>query len=164
MNSLTVCNMHNFLKEQIALQPLSPRYSTIKFRPLHQPEKFSVSTLYPGPLVSTLSSGKIIPSFWTHIKVWTLNRWGKMKMYFYWYYLYCTRHCPLLGPLTPTPIYLNCSKNNVLDIWMTKLMSDSNYLVPIWSWSGPKLDHFWILNFPSLFSDWSIQKFWKNIL
>ena len=69
-----------------------------------------------------------------------------------------------LGPLTPPPIYLIRSKNNVLVIWMTKLKSESSYLVPVWSSSDPKLDHFWILNFPSLFSDWSIQKFWKNIL
>ena len=72
--------------------------------------------------------------------------------------------CPQLGPLTPPQIYLSRSKNNLLVIWMEKLKSDFCYLAPVWGWFGPKLDPFCILNFPALFSDWSIQIFWRNIL
>ena len=68
-----------------------------------------------------------------------------------------------LGPLTPPQICPVCSKNNLLDIWMTKLKLDSRYLVPISSSFGPKLDQFWNLNFPSLSSDWSIQNFLERI-
>ena len=69
----------------------------------------------------------------------------------------------VLGPLTPSQILLSRSPNDLLTTHITKLNSVSRYLVPVWTKLGPKLDHFCILNFPSLFSDWSIQKFLKSI-
>ena len=70
----------------------------------------------------------------------------------------------ILGPVTPFPIFIFSLPQNPLAIWMTFLKSESKILVPIRHNVGPKLDQFWNLNFPTLFSDWSIQKFRKNIL
>ena len=68
----------------------------------------------------------------------------------------------LLGPVTPSPIFLFSLSETLLTIWMTILMLEVPILVPIWQYLGPKLDHFSILNFPSLFSDWLIQNFLKK--
>ena len=67
--------------------------------------------------------------------------------------------CWIVGPVTPSPIFLFSLSETLLTIWMTILMLEVPILVPISQYLGPKLDHFSILNFPSLFSDWSIQKF-----
>ena len=64
-----------------------------------------------------------------------------------------------LGPLTPLQIFLSRRKNDVLVTWMKYLMLDCSYLGSICQAIGSKFDQNLNLNFPSLFSDWSIQKF-----
>ena len=66
---------------------------------------------------------------------------------------------PSLGPLTPLQIFLSRRKNDVLVTWMKYLMLDCSYLGSICQAIGSKFDQNLNLNFPSLFSDWSIQKF-----
>ena len=72
------------------------------------------------------------------------------------------KDCCRIGPVTPSPIFLFSLSETLLTMWMTILMLEVPILVPIWQYLGPKLDHFSILNFPSLFSDWLIQKFRKD--
>ena len=96
------------------------------------------------------------------------------SIYFFQYRLY--KGCPLssyhynvhkysmLGPVTPLPICLTCELNNLHNIltWNWKFLA--KYTNTIRQAFSLKLDHFQILNFPALFSDWSIQKISKNFL
>ena len=65
----------------------------------------------------------------------------------------------ILGPFAPLQIFLSRRKNDLLATWMKYLMLDCSYLGSICQAIGSKFDQNLNLNFPSLFSDWSIQKF-----
>ena len=80
-----------------------------------------------------------------------------------WHFWKCICKCPL-GPVTPPPILLSQSQNDLWTIHIKNLKSLSQYLNTVWPASSLKLDQFWILNFPALFSDWSIHKISKRFL
>ena len=72
-------------------------------------------------------------------------------------------HIYLLGPLTPSQISLSRSSNDALTIWITNSKSLVDQPFSVWPTGLQKFDLFFILNFPSLFFDWSIQNFWESI-
>ena len=65
----------------------------------------------------------------------------------------------LLGPLTPSQISLSRSSNDALTIWITNSKSLVDQPFSVWPTGLQKFNLFLILNFPSLFFDWSIQNF-----